>query len=63
MGNGTYVFSRTVVENCCKISVQPGIATGGAIGVEEAVTRVTNWLITFISTAGGLREMSKLVGY
>ena len=37
------------------------MATGGAIGAAAELARVTNWLIT--STAGKLREMSKLVPY
>lgn len=59
---GAYAFSRVVVDTqFTKAYVKPRMATGGAIGAEADVARVTKLLIT--STAGGLRERSKLVAY
>jgi hypothetical protein len=61
MGEGAYAFSRADVETqFTKAYVKPRMATGGAIGADAEVARATNWLMT--STAGGLRERSKLVG-
>lgn len=52
---GAYAFSRVVVDTqFTKAYVKPRMATGGAIGAEAEVARVTKLLIT--STAGGLRE-------
>ena len=61
MGKGSaYAFSRVAVDtHFTKSYLKPRMATGGAIGVEAEVARVTKLLIT--STAGGLRERSKLV--
>jgi len=37
------MFSKTEVESHCrKIYVKPRMATGGAMGAEAAVTRLTN---------------------
>ena len=55
---GAYAFSRVVVDTqFTKAYVKPRMATGGAIGAEAEVARVTKLLIT--STAGGLRERFK----
>ena len=58
---GAYAFSRVVVDTqFTKAYVKPRMATGGAIGAEAEVARVTKLLIT--STAGGLKErLKKLV--
>jgi hypothetical protein len=43
MGKGIYIFSRTADEShSTKRYVKPRMATGGAIGAEAAVTRLTN---------------------
>lgn len=56
--DGAYAFSRVVVDTqFTKAYVKPRMATGGAIGAEAEVARVTKLLIT--STAGGLRERFK----
>ena len=57
---GAYVFSRVAVDTqFTKEYVKPRMATGAIAGAEAEVARVTKPLIT--STAGGLRERSKLV--
>ena len=56
---GAYAFSRVVVDTqFTKAYVKPRMATGGAIGAEADVARVTKLLIT--STAGGLKEKLKI---
>ena len=43
MGKVAYMFSRQAVESqCTNIYDKPRMATGGAIGAQAAVTRVTN---------------------